>query len=78
MIDSIRSQFRVVIEKRWAVGVILLMFTLVLINFFSNVFKYQGTDVQAMINPMRLLFLSSESMDPGTLSFYFYSFFHYL
>lgn len=33
MIDSIRSQFRVVIEKRWAVGVILLMFTLVLINF---------------------------------------------
>lgn len=71
MIDSIRSQFRVVIEKRWAVGVILLMFTLVLINFFSNVFKYQGTDVQAMINPMRLLFLSSESMDPGTLSFYF-------
>lgn len=71
MIDSVRAQFRIIIEKRWAVGVMILMFVLVLINFFSNVFKYQGTDIQAMINPMRLLFLSSESMEPGTLSFYF-------
>lgn len=71
MIKSIRSQIQIIVEKKFAVIIFVVILLLVIYNFLSNVFKYKGTLTPLMINPMRLLFISGDSLDPGTISFYF-------
>ena len=46
----------------------LLLWFFVIANFFTNVWKYKGYDVTGLINPVRMLLLSSES---GGWHFYF-------
>ena len=46
----------------------LLLWIFVIANFFTNVWKYKGYDVTGLINPVRMLLLSSES---GGWHFYF-------
>jgi len=58
---SIKMQLKVIYEKKVAMIMLFLLLTLVLINYFGNVFTYQGFDVVNMYHPMKLLTLSSYS-----------------
>lgn len=52
------SQVKDLLRRREAVGVFLVMLIFVLYNFINNVWTFQGTDVVAMYQPMKLLALS--------------------
>ncbi|MGG0717219.1 hypothetical protein ABE096_06415 [Robertmurraya massiliosenegalensis] len=54
-------QFKVIFEKKSALTILFLLMGIILINYFTNVVTYKGTDVIAMYHPMKLLTLSSFS-----------------
>ena len=68
MIRNIKLQQKTMFEKLWPIVVLVALYVLIFINFFSNVIKYQGTDVSLMINPMRILFLSNDDLEAGKLN----------
>lgn len=59
--NSIKMQWNVLWERRTATIMLALVTALMLVNFFSNVWIYQGRDVLDMYHPMKLLTLSSWS-----------------
>lgn len=59
--DSIKMQLKVIYEKKVAMIVLFLLFAVVFINYFENVFLYSGTDILDMYHPMKLLTLSTWS-----------------
>ncbi|WP_157065218.1 hypothetical protein [Amphibacillus sediminis] len=58
-------------QKKVATVIFFLLMTLVLVNYFSNVWTYQGTDVVDMYHPMKLLTLSNWSKYSFYLMQYF-------
>src|SRR5690625_3757716 len=54
-------QLKVIWEKRIALIIFFLLFGLMLVNYFTNVFTYSGTDIVDMYHPMKILTLSSHS-----------------
>lgn len=75
MIKSIKAQISILLEKKIAIIMFVLMMIFVLVNYFFNVTKYEGTYTNVMIQPMRLLFLSSEESYSASLKFMFLQFY---
>ncbi len=75
MMKSIKSQINILLEKKIAIGMFLFNMLFVLINYFYNVTEYEGTYINAMIQPMRLLFLSSEEAYSANFKFMFLQFY---
>ena len=71
---SISMQMRIIWERKIATIVFFLLFVLMLINFFTNVMIYKGSDMVNMYHPMKLLTLSTYSK----YSFYLLQFYPFL
>lgn len=71
LLNSIKMQLSVIWQKKVATVIFFLLMTLVLVNYFSNVWTYQGTDVVDMYHPMKLLTLSNWSKYSFYLMQYF-------
>lgn len=54
-------QLKVIWERKIATITFFILLTLMLVNYFYNVFTYQGTDIIDMYHPMKLLTLSNYS-----------------
>lgn len=61
LLRSIKMQLKVIYEKRIAMVMLFLLLAVVLVNYFENIFTYQGFDVVNMYHPMKILTLSSFS-----------------
>jgi hypothetical protein len=61
LFHSINMQLKVIWERKVATFILFLLISLMLVNYFNNVFTYRGTDVINMYHPMKLLTLSSYS-----------------
>lgn len=61
LLQSINMQWRVIVEKKVATGVFFFLFSIMLVNYFTNIFTYSGTDIVDMYHPMKLLTLSNYS-----------------
>lgn len=59
-IQATLSQIRFLLRQKSAVIVFYILLGLVMLNYISNVFIFQGTDVSAMVQPMRILLLSMD------------------
>lgn len=62
LIKSIQMQYKIITEKKNYYFMMLAVFCFVLLNYFSNVFKYAGMDILDMYQPMRLLLLSNSGI----------------
>lgn len=62
LIKSILMQYRIIIEKKNYYFIMLSVFCCVLLNYFSNLFKYAGRDILDMYQPMRLLLLANSGI----------------
>lgn len=68
---SIKLQIGILLEKKVAIISFFIMLGLVLYNYYLNVVQYEGTYTNMMIQPMRLLFLSSEEQYTANIKFSF-------
>lgn len=63
MVQSIKMQSALLFRKKEFVFTFLLMLTLVLSNYFDNVFTYMGKDIVfEIMHPMTMTFFSGNSM----------------
>ena len=58
MIQAIKSQVAFAMKQKAAILTFYLLLTLVLLNFTTNVFAFQGSDVIEMYHPAKMLVLS--------------------
>ncbi|KPB06041.1 hypothetical protein [Bacillus sp. CHD6a] len=61
LLQSINMQWRVIVEKKVAMIVFFFLFSIMLVNYFTNLLTYSGTDIVDMYHPMKLLTLSNYS-----------------
>lgn len=78
MKSSVKSQIRILMEKKITIFMFLAMIAIVLINYFQNVNAYANTAINFMMNPMRLLLLSADAYEAGSLKFIFLQFYPFL
>lgn len=71
ILKSIKMQTSVLLRKKSTAIVFFVFLFLVLINFYTNIREFRGGDVNTMIHPMRLLFLSN-SFDRNNIFFFQY------
>lgn len=58
MLKATMAQTAYILKKKEAVCVFYILFAMVIFNFIGNVLYFQGRDVVAMYQPMKLLLLS--------------------
>jgi len=61
LINSVKMQMAVLMQRKSAVIVYFGMMLLVLANFFENISRYYGKDLMEMVHPMKLVLLSDYS-----------------
>jgi hypothetical protein len=71
-LQSTKMQIKSILHQKGVFVALCILFLFVFLNFFSNVYKYNGKDIIDMYFPMKLLLLSDIS---GALSFYFFQYF---
>jgi hypothetical protein len=58
LIKSIKTQYKIIVEKKSFYFMFMAVFGYMLFNFIGNVFEYAGRDVVDMYHPMRILLLA--------------------
>ena len=69
--QSFKMQFSLMIRRKTVLLTFFALVTLVLINYFHNVYQYRGLDVIELFHPMRILSIAPHNY-PG---FYFRQYF---
>jgi hypothetical protein len=71
LLKSIKIQTMVLLRRKSVAIVFFAVLAFVLHNFYTNIYTFRGEDVNTMIHPMRILFLS-QSIDRYNLFFFQY------
>lgn len=71
MRKSIKSQMTMLFNKKLTLMVFIGLILLILYRFLCHVYEYEGVSTAVLINPTRMLLLSADEADAGTMSFYF-------
>ena len=71
LMNSIKMQLRVILERKVATTMFIILLAIMLVNYFNNVFTYQGTDIVDMYHPMKLVTLTYYSENSFYLMQYY-------
>lgn len=71
MLKSIKTQILILLNKRLTIAVFVGMILLILYRFIGHVYEFEGVSAATLISPTRLLLLSADEHEVGTISFYF-------
>lgn len=71
MFNNVKMQVKSIISRKIAVIMVFVLTGMVLANYFSNLKTYDGLPVDTLVDPMRILMLSSEGNDTLNIKFVF-------
>ena len=72
MLRSIKMQTKVLFQKKLTITVFFILLGLVIINFFTNLQEFSGEDINTIIHPMQMIFLSGRIERTNVLFFQYY------